>query len=200
MTQPCLLIVDHLYTDLEGATLQAEDSKKVETNPAIVTEIYISALGLIDYFHRFHEIVSAMTLIRKDQAELKGLARALAPVKECRNYLQHMRGDLNKNQTINYPILGGITWIHDSRNYILFSNQPTQNYSLPSIVYDTVENKYLCKYQLVVGGHQIPIDTVYTEIKVFWKWLEELVIIEPSHIKEYIWGRPMIMYSEFKKT
>ena len=93
-----------------------------------------------------------MTLIRKDQPELKALAKALAPVKECRNYLQHMRGDLMKNEPINYPILGAITWIHEGRNYILLSNQPTQNCSLPGIVYDTFENKYLCKYQLVVGG------------------------------------------------
>ena len=196
----CLLILDHLYADFENGTLQAKDSAKVETDPSVVTEIYISALGLIDYFHRFHEIISAMTLIRKDRPELRKLKNALEPVKDCRNYLQHMRGDLMKDDPIKYPILGAISWVHEGRNYTLFSNQPTQGVSMPGIAYDTFVGKYVCKYLLIVGGHEIQIDTVYTEVKVFWEWLEKTVVIEPPQIKDYTWGKPMIMYSEFKKT
>lgn len=196
----CLLILDHLYTDFENGIHQATDEDIVNDDFSIVTKIYISALGLIDYFHRFNEIVSAMTLIRKDQPELKTLTKAIAPVKECRNYLQHMRSDLMKNEPIEYPILGAITWIHEGRNYILFSNQPTQDFGLPGIVYDTSTENYLCKYQLVVGGHEIRIDTVYSEVKSFWAWIEKSVVIEPSHIKDYTWGKPTIVYSEFKKT
>jgi hypothetical protein len=196
----CLLILDHLYTDFENGTHQATDTEMVNDNLSIITRIYISALGLIDYFHRFHEVISAMPLIRKDQPELKILAKAIVPVKECRNYLQHMRGDLMKNEPIGYPILGAITWIHEGRNYTLFSNQPTHNLSIPGIVYDTFAESYICKYQLVVGGHEIKIDIVYNEIKSYWAWLEKRVVIEPSHLKEYTWGKPMIIYSEYKKT
>jgi hypothetical protein len=195
----CLLILDHLYADLENGTNQARDAAKIKKDPSIVTSIYISALGLIDYFHRVHEVVSAMTLIRKDQPELKKLTKAIAPVKECRNYMQHMRGDLMKNDSIDYPILGAISWIHEGRNYTLFSNQATQSFSLPGIAYDRFTENYVCKYQLIVGGHEIRLDTVYGEVKSFWAWLEKSVVIEPSHIKDYAWGNPMIMYSEFKK-
>jgi hypothetical protein len=196
----CLLILDHLYTDLENGTLLANDTAKIETDSSVVIELYIAALGLIDYFHRFYEIVSAMPLIRKDQLELKKLGEALAPVTECRNYLQHMRGDLMSNDFIKYPILGAISWIHEGRNYILFSNQPTQSFSAPGIVYDRLEDKYICKYMLTVGGHEIKIDTVYTEIKSFWRWMEKVAVIEPSQIKDYTWGKPTIIYSEVTKT
>ena len=196
----CLLILDHLYSDFEKGTLQARDGDRVKNDPSVAIEIYISALGLIDYFHRFHEIISAMTLIRKDRPELKKLKDALEPVKACRNYLQHMRGDLMKNDPIKYPILGAISWVHEGRNYMLFSNQPTQGVGLPGIVYDTFAGKYVCKYLLIVGGHEIQIDTVYSEIKAFWEWLEKAVVIEPPEIKDYTWGKPMIIYSEFKKT
>lgn len=67
----CLLILDQLYIDLENGTHQATNTDMVNNDPSVVTKIYISALGLVDYFHRFHEIVSAMPLIRKDQPELK---------------------------------------------------------------------------------------------------------------------------------
>lgn len=141
-SKKCLLILDHLYTDLENGILQANNTTKVKDQPSIVTEIYITALGLIDYFHRFHEIISAMTLIRKDQPELRKLKSVLKPVKDCRNYLQHMRGDLMKNDYIDYPILGAVSWVHNDRSYTLFSSQPTQSVSVPGIVYDTFTGKY----------------------------------------------------------
>ena len=196
----CLLILDHLYIDLENGISLANDADKIESDSSIVIEIYIAALGLIGFFHRLHEIVSAMPLIRNDQQELRSLRKSLKPVKECRNYLQHMRGDLMKNEPISHPILGAISWIHENRNYILFSNQATQDFRTPGITYDRFEEKYICKYLLIVGGHEIQIDTVYTEIKLFWAWLEKAVVIKPSQIKDYVWGKPTIICSEFTKT
>jgi hypothetical protein len=190
----CLLILDHLYSDFERATLLATDTPKVEADSSIVTEIYIAALGLVDYLHRFHEIVRAMPLLRKDLPELKKLKEALIPVQNCRNYLQHMHGDLMSNDSITYPILGAISWIHEGRNYILFSNQATVSYSAPGIVYDRFSEKYICKYQLTIGGHEIQLDIVYTQVKSFWTWLEKVAVIQPPQIKDYAWGKPTIIY------
>lgn len=192
----CLLILDHLYRNFESNLSLLTDESKVKTESIIVIEIYIAALGLIDYFHRFNEIVSAMPLIRNDQVELKRLGKSLAPVKKCRNYLQHMRGALMANDTITYPVLGAISWIAENRNYLLFSNQATPSFSFPSIAYDRFEKKYICKYMLLVGGHEIQIDTVFFEIKLFWEWLENVSAIKPSQIKDYVWGKPTIIYSE----
>jgi len=195
----CLLILDHLFDIFESRLSLVTDAPKVEADPSILTEIYIAALGLIDYFHRFNEIVSAMPLIRNDQRELRRLNDFIAPVKECRNYLQHMRGDLMTNDAITYPVLGAISWVSGNRNYFLFSNQPTQNFSAPGIAYDRFNKRYVCKYMLVVGGHEIKIDTVFSEVKLFWKWLEKVAVIEPSNIKDYVWGKPTIIYSEIKE-
>lgn len=192
----CILILDRLYGNFESKLSIVNEESEVKAEPSIITDIYISALGLIDYFHRFNEIVSAMLLIRNDQRELKRLGESIAPVKECRNYLQHMRGGLMTNDAITYPVLGAISWIEKGRNYVLFSNQPTQNLSTPGIAYDRLEKRYVCKYLLVVGGHEIKIDTVFSEVKLFWKWLEKVTVIEPSHIKDYVWGKPTILYSE----
>ncbi len=83
---------------------------------------------------------------------------------------------------------------------MLFSSQPTQNVRSPGIVYDTLVGDYVCKYQLVVGGHIIRIDTVYDDTKSFWTWLEKHVVVNPGHIKEYAWGKPTIVHSEFRGT
>jgi len=59
----CLLILDHLYGNFESKLSIVNEESKVGAEPSIISDIYISALGLIDYFHRFNEIVSAMPLI-----------------------------------------------------------------------------------------------------------------------------------------
>lgn len=110
----CLLILDKLYDDLANAT-EVTDMAKISADSSMVVKIYISALGLIDYLHRFHELVCAMPLIRQDQSELKKLKAVFESIQKCRNYLQHMRGDL-KNGAINYPILGAISWIYNDHN------------------------------------------------------------------------------------
>ena len=62
----CLLILDRLFADLEQGAILASDSKNVQDREHIVIGLYISVLGLIDYFHRFYQIILAMPLLNKD--------------------------------------------------------------------------------------------------------------------------------------
>lgn len=195
----CLLIIDHLFANLKYSTQRAEVAENTELNSAIIMEIYISALGLIDYFHRFHEVISAIPLIRKDHPRIKKLNSTLKQITDCRNYLQHIRNDLMNNNPIDFPILGTIMWINENRNYALFSNQHINDYSFTGIAYDTISDRFVCQYQLVVGKYIIMIDQVYSDIKTFWYWFEKSTVIEPPHIKAYAW-EASILYSEFKKT
>lgn len=192
----CMLILNHLLLKIDKGCLAAEDSEKVKQDAGIVIELYIDVLGLVDYLHRFHEIVSAMPLLRKDTPELRRLDQSLTRVEEVRNYLQHMRGDLMANGPLTFPVLGAISWVRGRKNYFLLSNQPVQMREAPGIVFDRLESKYVCNYQLAVGGHELKLDTAYDEAKRFWKWLEEHAVIQPEHVKDFAWGTPMILHSE----
>jgi len=192
----CLLILDRLYRKIEEGCLAAEDATKVEQDSGIVIELYISVLGLVDYLHRFHEIVSAMPLLRKDGPELKRLDQHFARVEEVRNYVQHMRGDLMANGPLKFPVLGAITWVRGRRNYFLLSDQPNQMHETPGIAFDRHEERFICRYQISVGGHELKLDTAYEEAKIFWNWLEESTAIQPAQMKEFSWGKPMILHVE----
>ena len=157
--------------------------------------MYISSLGMIDYVHRFFEIVQAMPLLRKDHPKVKKLGNFLKSLQDCRNYLQHMRGDLSKNDDINYPIIGSISWVDNDQNYTLFCQQTTKSFQVPGIAYDRKLNKYVCRFQLSIGGYEIQLDNVYNEVKSFWLWLDKSSSIEPKSIKDYEWGVPMIISS-----
>ncbi|MCD4812964.1 hypothetical protein K8S19_04665 [bacterium] len=97
---------------------------------------------------------------------------------------------------ISYPILGTIAWIHEGHNYCLFSNQPTVSCGAPGIVYDRLDQKYICKYQITVGEHEIKLDVVYDQVKLFWEWLVNISEINPPQIKEYTWGKPTIICAQ----
>ncbi len=193
----CILILDHLYRKIEDGLAAAEDGTRVEQDSGVVIELYIVFLSLVDYLHRFHEIVSAMPLLRKDSPELKRLAQCFVRVEEIRNYLQHMREDLMGNGPLKFPILGGISWIRGTKNYMLLPDQPTQMYDVPGIAFDRLEKRYVCRYQLSIGGHDLQLDTAYEEAKRFWRWLEGISVIQPPQIKEFAWGKPWIVHSEF---
>ncbi|PIR19431.1 MAG: hypothetical protein COV48_02040 [Elusimicrobia bacterium CG11_big_fil_rev_8_21_14_0_20_64_6] len=151
---------------------------------------------MIDYLHRFHEIVTAMPLLTKDMSEVKDFGAALKSVHACRNYLQHMGGRLKSDSKINYPILGAFSWIHENRNYMLFLNQKSTLFSAPGIAYDRATDTYVCKYQLVVGGTEVQLDTAFHEVKKFWAWLDKSCEITPPEIKSYSWGKPNIVHSQ----
>lgn len=47
----CVLILDHLFYDFTEGTRVLSQPNHVQPNEAIIIRLYISALGLIDYFH-----------------------------------------------------------------------------------------------------------------------------------------------------
>jgi len=156
----CLLIMDHLYAELKRMTSETEVAVIANAPSGNAVELYVTALSLVDYFHRFREIISAMTVIRKDARELKKFKSTVKPVTNCRNYLQHMRNDLMKNDAIDYPILGAISWASGNRTYTVFSSQQmSQGVRIPGITYDRHEKAYAFKYMLVVGRYEVRLDT-----------------------------------------
>lgn len=199
----CLLIADRLFSDLENATNKISSYRigekvaieKIDTKDII--QAYIAAHGLIDYFHRFNQIILAMPLLNKQDHEVKELGKATKPAKDCRNYLQHMRNGLSKDDPIEYPVLGAISWIYEDRNYILLPSQPTTSFGAPGIAYDTLKKEYVHRFLLVIGGFEVRLDVIYMQIKTFWDWLDKRCEISPGDIKKYVWDRPKILCARF---
>jgi hypothetical protein len=195
----CLLIVDQLYADLTKQLDALAEFDAGKQDQATVVRLFVSAHGLIDFIHRYSEVIQAMPLLSKKRAEVKSLLHICKPVSECRNYVQHIRNHLMSDETIDYPILGSISWIKGERDYVLFPNQATAGHKTPGIAYDTWQKKYVCKYQLSISSYQLKLDLIYNEVKQFWKWLSFISHIEPAIIKEYDWGGAAIVYSQFTK-
>jgi len=196
----CLLIIDQLYADFTQGldSLTENDGEKQDQSKII--RLYACAHGLIDFCHRYMQVIEAMPLLSKKRVEVKKLVEMCSEVTECRNYIQHIRNHLMSDDRIDYPILGSISWIKEDRNYVLFPNQATQGHSIYGITYDTWNKKYVCKYQITISKYQLRIDLIYNELKKFWEWLSSVSQIEPASVKEYQWGRAGILYSRLTEA
>ncbi len=192
----CLILIDRLYSETEECLRQLGDAANVPEKSQIAVRLYASVFSIIDFGHRFDQIVDAMPLLPKKRPEVKRLHSTMSPVASCRNYLQHIRNHLSKVENIDFPILGSISWIQNNRNYTILPTQLTEGYGVPSISIDTKLMRYTCRYQLVIEKHRVQLDTVYQEMKTFWNWLNSISNITPPEVKTYEWGSPNILYSE----
>jgi hypothetical protein len=60
-----LLIIDHLYDNLENSSSLVASTNEFPSTSPIIIDLYICALGLVDYLNRFYEVVQAMPLLKK---------------------------------------------------------------------------------------------------------------------------------------
>lgn len=189
------LMIDRLYGRLEGYTSTLAANSEDRGFGDNVIDLFITVHGLVDHLNRFLEIAQAMPILKKSAKQLVNLNRAIQPVKDARNYLQHLRGDLLTSDRIRFPVLGSISWIHDRKNFTLLPNQTTSGYGTSGIAFDTVNNTYACRYQLSLGGHIVRVDHAYSAVQEFWSWLNSVAAVQPASVKDYKWGMPAIIVS-----
>jgi hypothetical protein len=200
IAKKCLILIDHVYEKINKTTELLENSNGSMTDEYQTCELYLDIFSFIDFSHRFLQIIDSMPLLSKKRKEVRKLNSTTSSIKDCRNYLQHLRGELNNEEIIEYPILGSISWIRNKRNYILLPTQATEKHSSAGITYDTHNHIYVCNYQFTVGNHELKIDKIYEELKEFWNWFETVTHIEPKGIKVYRWGKPNIIITYFDKS
>lgn len=194
----CMLVIDSVYGKLENNI--SDLNKNTDEKAQKVSELYIDIYSLIDFYHRFDQIIDALPLITNKRHELKQLHSVLENVKNCRNYFQHIRQHLCKDEIIDYPILGSFSWINENKNYIIIPTQTTDKHGTAGIAYDTIKMKYVCEYKFSIGSYEIKLDIIYSEVKKFWNWLESVSVIEPKEIKKYEWGVPNIICTFFSDS
>ncbi len=193
----CLLVLDQLYSELGTNLEKLAEHNQTALESQITVKLYSGIFSIIDFAHRFIQIIDSMPLLSKKQSEVKKLYEDTRGVVLCRNYVQHIRNHLSKTESINFPILGSISWIHKNKNYVLFPTQLTERYEMAGIAYDLKEMKYVCNYQFTIGTQTIALDPLYNAMKVFWGWLSGVAHITPTEVMNYEWGRPNIIVSEF---
>ena len=104
----------------------------------ITCNLYIDIFSQIEMLPRFLQIINAMPFLPHKNSEITKLKHTFDNVKDCRNYLQHIREHLSKEDIINYPILGSVSWINENKNYTIIPTQFTENHNSRGIAFDSI--------------------------------------------------------------
>jgi hypothetical protein len=107
------------------------------------------AHGLIDHLVRFEKIARSVPKISQKGTEFRKFREAMGSLVDARNQIQH----INRNTVNNYtgPLLGSVSWVSSGVNYTAGFSDVGRERSIPGLVYDTQEKRFLSEFCYVFG-------------------------------------------------
>ena len=148
----------------------------------------LTATCFIDFAHRFGSIADALPLVSKKSEEMKAQREVLKSVEFARNHLQHMRGDLSSNEPIDYPILGALSWVSQTRCYAICSAQATPA-DFHTIAYDRQEGRWVTTCQYQVKRVEIDLPRVLRQAHATYAWLVKQTTFSKPEEAQLSWGQ-----------
>lgn len=141
-----------------------------------VLRVYELAFSLVDNIVRYQKIASTLPRFSQKSDEFKLFAKRLSGMKELRNLLQHINGDIDTE--FESPILGGVTWVKGDTNYIVAFNDLGVKRSLPSIVFDTQEMAFTKEFCYVHNGKYYDLALAIKGYREYQKYVEAKCRVE----------------------
>jgi len=123
--------------------------------------LYIYVVSFIDFSFRYRQLLDSLPHLNKKEQEIKKFFSEFSSLKDIRNYLQHIRGDLVGNDVVDYPILGSVTWIYNGSLYSTTLNQKCNKFSTYGIPFDLKEGCYVHEIEYGVKNMVVSIDMLH---------------------------------------
>jgi|ERR1035438_4136927 hypothetical protein len=181
----CELIHSRLESELEE--LESDMNKGVEISERAAAPL-LSAAAFIDFAHRFGALVDSLPLINKRKPQMKQLKSVLTPVEAARNHLQHLRGDLSSNDSVDYAVLGSLSWTKNDRCFLISFSQPTDMRQF-SISYDAMNRRWTAIQQYRVKDVSVSLDIILAEMRSFYDWLTKIAVFSEPEVADLKWGK-----------
>jgi len=166
------LVTEHIVKHRKPRVLslfeKEVDSKKTSINDVI--RVYELAFSIVDNIVRYQKIASILPRFSQKSEEFKTFESKLHGLKELRNLLQHINGDIDTE--FESPILGGVTWVKKGLNYMAAFNHLGEERSLPGIVYDTQEMKFTREFCYVHNGTYYDLSVAIEGYRNYQKFVE----------------------------
>lgn len=192
------LITEHIVTKRKAKVLSLFEKSIENKNTSIydVVRVYELAFTIVDNIVRYQKIASILPRFNQKTEEFKTFSSKLSGLKDLRNLLQHINGDIDTEFTS--PILGGVTWIKNNKNYIAAFNDLGEPRSLPGIVFDTKEMTYTKEFCYVHNGVYYDLSEAIDGYRTYQKYVESKCTVnlegKPYNVKDHIIG----VATEFK--
>lgn len=159
--------------------------------------ILVTAMGIVDFAHRFGQLMDGMPLLKDSlrRTHLQKLRKVLVPVKDTRNHLQHLRSDLARGSSIDYPLMGSITWIQGDQCYTVALETYGFGITVPSMAFGAFGIGYVARYQYTVASQIILLDPLVATMRESFDWLASIFTISDPNYDKVGWGQTMVFTS-----
>jgi hypothetical protein len=177
------LLTEHLITS--GKVSLAKFEAAMLANSATVEhvlEVLVYVFALIDNLVRFQKIAASIPqLNHKKGKEPQALSSGMGDLKEVRNQHQHINNHILNDFT--GPLLGTVSWISGSRNYIATFPDIGRERSIPSMVYDREESKFVNEFCYVFGEKYYDLQKAIQSMRNFGDHINRIVRIEANGVE-----------------
>jgi hypothetical protein len=162
--------------------------------------VLISAMGIVDFAHRFGQLMDGMPLIKAPMrsSHLKNLKEALEPVTDTRNHLQHLREELAAGSSIDYPVMGSMTGIRGQQCYTVALLTQGFEVTVPSMVFGSLGIGYVARYQYTVASRGILLDRLVSTMRESFDWLASVISFSDPDYDKFGWGKAVAFSSSMQ--
>jgi hypothetical protein len=173
---------------------------KIPSDKQIVYEALGICWSFIDTVQRIREIIQQFPTISNKDKTITNFLQQTNITDEYRNYIQHLRNELNKNDLDTFPVWGSLSWVDDqimNKSYVMligtFINQIRYN----GCTYNTFDKKWVSKVNLSIKNCSYPFDIIFENTTTFIKYFISILGEQNILISDTV-SNPIIMFSEIK--
>jgi hypothetical protein len=141
-----------------------------------VLDVYNYAFALLDHITRYLKIARSVPCLNQSKPEFRALTSGVGKITEARDQIQHVNNDIENNNL--GPLLGGVCWVTDKRQYLVNLHDIGRKRSSPGIVYDTQEDRYLTDLCYTYGNTYYDLSKAIAAIRAFNDYVHGTVQIE----------------------
>lgn len=154
------------------------DISVLRENPGRLLRVLANVWSLVDDIYRIRQLVQSVPGLNVRSPEMRRFLSKTEVVEILRHYIQHLRMELAKPESITTPVWGSFSWIDpldELTCHTAILGRTSGKVEHYSCVYDRFENKWVSRTAINIKGTTFNIDPVVDEvdrIKVFvLNWL-----------------------------
>jgi hypothetical protein len=159
--------------------------------------VLITSMGIVDFAHRFGQLMEGMPFLKDSmrRSHLQRLRDSLVPVSDTRNHLQHLREELAAGSSIDFPLMGSITWIQSGQCHTVGLLTQGFEVALPSMAFDAFGTRYVARYQYTVASKIILLDPLVATMRESFDWLASVFRFSDPEYDKVGWGKTVAFSS-----
>ena len=143
------LAVRHIDSGRSSLNIFEETVNLSTTNVSHIADVLNYAHGIIDHAVRFYKIASSIPRLSQKTPEFRKFHDGVFGLVDARNQIQHINRDADNNFT--GPLLGSVSWQKSGTNFIAGFSDIGRTRSVPGLVFDTQERKFVMDFAYVFG-------------------------------------------------